>query len=140
MLDYPLVPRWIPPIRVHIKVPFTWLLIPLRCHREKSLRLNTAWRLFVLGVFLVRIFPHSDWIRRYTSYLSVFSSKTGKYGPEKLRIRTLFTQCDLVFSTVLVLSICSAFMHFLLLLFFLMTQFWGITAIFIVLFHHFQLD
>ena len=25
--------------------------------------------------------------------LSVFSSNTGKYGPEKLRIQTLFTQC-----------------------------------------------
>ena len=33
--------------------------------------------------FLVRIFPHSDWIRRDTSYLSVFSPNTGKYGPEK---------------------------------------------------------
>ena len=33
--------------------------------------------------FLVRIFPHSNWIRRDTSYLSVFSPNTGKYGPEK---------------------------------------------------------
>ena len=30
-------------------------------------------------VFLVRIFPHSDWIRRDTSYLSVFSPNAGKY-------------------------------------------------------------
>ena len=30
--------------------------------------------------------------------LSVFSPNAGKYGPEKLRIRTLFTQC--VFSTL----------------------------------------
>ena len=36
--------------------------------------------------FLVRIFPHSDWIRRNTEYLSVFSPNAGKYGPEKLRI------------------------------------------------------
>ena len=28
-----------------------------------------------------------------TEYLSVFSPNAGKYGPEKLRIRTLFTQC-----------------------------------------------
>ena len=35
------------------------------------------------GFFLVRIFPHSDWIRRNTSYLSVFSPNAGKYGPEK---------------------------------------------------------
>ena len=37
--------------------------------------------------FLARIFPHSDWIRRDTKYV-------GKYGPEWLRIRILFTQCD----------------------------------------------
>ena len=33
--------------------------------------------------FLVRIFPHSDCIRRDTKYLSVFSPNTGKYGPVK---------------------------------------------------------
>ena len=33
--------------------------------------------------FLVRIFLLSDWIRRDTVYLSVFSLKAGKYGPEK---------------------------------------------------------
>ena len=54
--------------------------------------LYTAWKVFVFGVFLVRIFLHSDWIRRYTSYFSVFSLNAGKYGQEKLRIRTIFTQ------------------------------------------------
>ena len=33
--------------------------------------------------FLVRIFPHSDWIQRDTKYLSVFSPNARKYGPEK---------------------------------------------------------
>ena len=33
-------------------------------------------------LFLVRIFPHSGWIRRDTKYLSVFSPNAGKYGPE----------------------------------------------------------
>ena len=33
--------------------------------------------------FLVCIFPHSDWIRRDTPYLSVFGPNAGKYGPEK---------------------------------------------------------
>ena len=33
--------------------------------------------------FLAYIFPHSDWIRRDTEHLSVFSPNTGKYGPEK---------------------------------------------------------
>ena len=31
-------------------------------------------------------------IRTDTPYLSVFSPNAGKYGPEKLRIWTLFTQ------------------------------------------------
>ena len=33
--------------------------------------------------FLDDIFPHSDWIRRFTEYLSVFTPNAGKYGPEK---------------------------------------------------------
>ena len=33
--------------------------------------------------FLVRIFPHLDWIWRDTEYLSVFSPTSGKYGPQK---------------------------------------------------------
>ena len=35
----------------------------------------------------------SDWMQRYTEYLSVVSPNTGKYGPQKLWIWTLFTQC-----------------------------------------------
>ena len=38
----------------------------------------------VFGVFLVFIFSHSDLI---------FRPNAGKYGPEKLRIPTLFAQC-----------------------------------------------
>ena len=38
---------------------------------------NTAWKVSIFRIFLVRIFPHSHWSR-----------------PEKLRIRTLFTQCN----------------------------------------------
>ena len=39
----------------------------------------------VFVVFLVRIFPHSD-------CLSKFSPNARKYGPEKFRIPTIFTQ------------------------------------------------
>ena len=35
---------------------------------------------------------HSDWIWRDTEYLSVFNPNVGKYRPEKLRLRILFTQ------------------------------------------------
>ena len=39
----------------------------------------TAWKVF----FLVRIFPHFHWIRRYAKYLPVFIPNAGKYRPEK---------------------------------------------------------
>ena len=45
------------------------------------------YQVSIFGVFLVRIFPHSDGIRRDTEYLSVFSPNAGKCGPEKLQIR-----------------------------------------------------
>ena len=32
---------------------------------------------------LAHVFLYSDWIRRFTAYISVFSTHTGKYGPEK---------------------------------------------------------
>ena len=40
---------------------------------------------------LVRIFPHSDWIRRDTPYLSVFSPDAGKYRPEKTPYISLYS-------------------------------------------------
>ena len=54
---------------------------------------STTWKVAVFGVFLVIIFLHMDWIRRYKEYLSVISPNAGKYGPQKIRLRTLFTQC-----------------------------------------------
>ena len=41
---------------------------------------NTAWKVSVSGVILVRIFPHSDWMRRDTPYISVFSPYARKCG------------------------------------------------------------
>ena len=52
---------------------------------------STTWKLSVFRVFLVFIFPHLDWIRRDTEFLSILSPKAGKYEPENLRIGTLFT-------------------------------------------------
>ena len=42
--------------------------------------ISTAWKVSVFGIILVRIFPHWDWIRRDTEYLSVFSPNTEKHG------------------------------------------------------------
>ena len=52
----------------------------------------TAWKVSLFGVFLVRTFPHSDCIRRDTPYLSILGPNARIYEPEKLRMRTLFTQ------------------------------------------------
>ena len=52
----------------------------------------TVWKVFVFGVFLVRIFPHSDWIQRDTEYLSLLSLKARKCRSKKLRTWTLFMQ------------------------------------------------
>ena len=55
-------------------------------HCVKSIRIRS---------FLVRIFPHSDLIRGDADYLSILSPNTGKCGPEKLRIQTIFMQDSL---------------------------------------------
>ena len=59
------------------------------CHYVKSVQI---WS-FLWSVF----FLHSDWLQRDTKYLSVFSPNAGKYGPEKFRIWTNFTQCGLFY-------------------------------------------
>ena len=51
----------------------------------------TVEKVSIFGVFMVRIFPHSDLIGKDTPYLSTFSRNVAKYGPEKFPIRPLFT-------------------------------------------------
>ena len=41
---------------------------------------HTAWKVYLFGVILVRIFPHLEWIQRDTEYLSVLSPNAGKCG------------------------------------------------------------
>ena len=60
----------------------------------------------IFGVFLLHIFPHFDWIRRDTEYFSAFSPNVGRYRPETLRVRTLFTQCLSEGFSVYNLSLC----------------------------------
>ena len=55
----------------------------------------TAQNVSVFENFLVRIFPHSDWIQKDSPYFCIFSPHVGKYRPEELRVRTLSTQCYL---------------------------------------------
>ena len=42
----------------------------------------TALKMFVFGIIVIWIFPHSYWIRRDTPCLSVLSPNWGKCGPE----------------------------------------------------------
>ena len=63
--------------------------------RNQNVRINNTHSV-VFGVILVCVFPHLDWIRRDTAYLSVFSPNAVKCVPEELWIWTLFTQCTLV--------------------------------------------
>ena len=69
----------------------------LQCTFSQLYLNSAAWKVSVFRVFPARIFPHSDWIRRDNPYLSVFSPNARKYGPEKLRIRKLFTQWKIQF-------------------------------------------
>ena len=71
------------------KIP-SWILRALWLHHLPRMMFGPSQRLHTLRekcpnteFFLVRIFLHSDWIRKDTSYLSVFSPNAGKYGPEK---------------------------------------------------------
>ena len=66
----------------------------------------TVYKVSVFGVFLVRIFPHSDWIQRY-------SLNAVKYGPEKLRIRTFFTQREMKHLKTTVRNFVILHFHFL---------------------------
>ena len=42
----------------------------------------TAWKVCKYGVISGLSFLHSDWIWRFTPYISKFSLNAGKYGPE----------------------------------------------------------
>ena len=54
------------------------------CRNKSKCKLITAGKVSKYGVFLVRIFLYSDWIRRFTEYISAaFISNTGINGPEK---------------------------------------------------------
>ena len=54
--------------------------------------IGTARKVPIFGIFLVCIFPHLDWKQREYGVFFVFNPNAGKYGPEKLRVRTFFTQ------------------------------------------------
>ena len=78
----------------HVYLEDIW---PLNITAITALTNITAWKVFVFGVILVRIFPRSDWIQIDTPCISVFSPNERKCWPELLRILTLLTQCINIF-------------------------------------------
>ena len=50
------------------KSPYSWTFNIVIAMRATS----TAWNVSVFGVFLVRIFPHSNWIQRNTPNMDTF--------------------------------------------------------------------
>ena len=79
--------------RVHNKKILVWNVFLIFNRKHFFKKDFTTWKVSVFGVFLVRIFAHSDWIWIHTEYLSVFSPDAWKHGPEKNRIPTLFMRC-----------------------------------------------
>ena len=88
--------KFITKVNFEFKFPYSspriWLGIVLelsvqKCQLQKWSHEASAWKVFVFEVFLVRIFPHSDWIRRDTPFLFVFSPNAGKHGPENSQYR-----------------------------------------------------
>ena len=77
------------------------LKIPIYGVKKK---IYTARKVSVFGAFLVRIFPHSDWIRRDTQYLSVFSPKAGNKD-QKNSEYGYFSRSDMVTSSFIPLTI-----------------------------------
>ena len=57
----------------------TWLISSRSGNHSQTTQINKCPN---TELFLVLIFPHSEWIRRDTSYLSVFTPNAEKYGPE----------------------------------------------------------
>ena len=69
-------------MKTHIQKPYK-----VGDYGKKRYVQGTAWKVSVIGVILVSIFPHSDWAGRDTLYLFVFSPNAGKYGPEYSKYR-----------------------------------------------------
>ena len=68
--------------QVDVKGGIYKLLYERKYISSYDLKIALRKRMSIFGVILVRIFSHSDSIRRDTEYHSVFSLNAGKYGPE----------------------------------------------------------
>ena len=67
----------------------------------------TTWKVSLLGVFLVRTFPHADWTRRDRSISLYLSNKQTNKQPKCGKIRTRKTPNTDTFHAVLGFSVSS---------------------------------
>ena len=79
-------------------------LMPFVLHCMKSVRIQSFCGPY-FPAFGLNTERYGE-IRRDTEYLPVFILNAGKYGPEKLRIRTLFTQCYLLVNAIYIWQLC----------------------------------
>ena len=78
-----LIYPWIISVTFFIVFNVFWKLYGVyRILNNISRLIYTTWKVSVFGIILVRIFPHSDWIRRDTPYLSVFSPNADQNNSE----------------------------------------------------------
>ena len=69
----------------------SWWSFSLQCF---AIIQRTVWKVSKYGVISISIFPYSDWIRRITKWISVFSPNTGKYGTETTPYLDTFSRSD----------------------------------------------
>ena len=89
--------------KIHLHGPLYHLRNRQMILNWTSTKYDTSTKHFVKSVrirgFLVRIFLHSDWPRRFTEQVSAFNPNTGKYRPEKLWVDTFYRvwyRCDML--------------------------------------------
>ena len=76
-LDKRQIPCWF-----CIQYNLVWLKIHNLFNQMKKVVTETSWKVYVFGVVLARILPHSDWMRRDTEHLFVFNPNAGKCESE----------------------------------------------------------
>ena len=78
-----------------------WRAEFLRIYRKYFDRLHCV-KSVQIRYFFVRVFLYSDWIRRFTPYISIFSPNTGEYKPEKTPYLDTFHAMQIFYKFLLI--------------------------------------
>ena len=77
-----LLEKWMNTFQVTAPFQYPLATSEKRILAKNALNFYAAWKVFIFGVVLVRIFPNSAWIRRNKEYPFVFSANEEKCRPE----------------------------------------------------------